>query len=111
MRRQARDVLTVEQAAQVLGIGRQTAYAQCRLSLATDRREGIPCHRIGRLILIYRAELEAWLGFQIVWPPEDNEPVPAQPAAPRTTSPASSQRTSSKGRGRRRVADQATLPF
>jgi len=110
MRRMSKDVLTVEQTAQVLGIGRQTAYAQCRLSLATDRQEGIPCHRIGRLILIYRAELEAWLGFRIAWPPEDDLPVPAEPAVPGTTS-ASPKRTSSQGSKRRVGAEQATLPF
>ncbi len=59
----------MEQMATVVGVGRQTAYAQCRLFLATDGNEGIPCHRIGRLILIYRAELERWLGFPILWPP------------------------------------------
>ena len=110
MRRTSKDVLTVEQTAQVLGIGRQTAYAQCRLFLATDRREGIPCHRIGRLILIYRAELERWLGFPIVWPPEVDEPVPAQ-TSPDATSPPSSKRPNSQRRDSRIGAEQTTLPF
>ena len=111
MRRASKDVLTVEQTAQVLGIGRQTAYAQCRLSLASDRREGIPCHRIGRLILIYRAELETWLGFEIVWPPQDDDPQPA-PSPPRSaTPPPGPKRSSPQRRVRRATFDQATLPF
>ena len=110
MRSRSKDVLTVEQAARVLGIGRQTAYAQCRRFLATDTREGIPCHRIGRLILVYRAELEAWLGFALVWPPEDVEPAPA-PASPSGTSPSTSTRSSATSRTRRVAADQPTLPF
>ena len=110
VRSRSQDVLTVEQAARVLGIGRQTAYAQCRLFLASDSREGIPCHRIGRLILIYRAELEAWLGFAIVWPPADVEPAPA-PASPLGTSPSTSRRSRTTSRIRRVAADQPTLPF
>ncbi len=111
MRRRSNDVLTVEETAQVLGIGRQTAYAQCRSFLATDGREGIPCHRIGRRILIYRAELEAWLGFPIVWPPESNEPPAATPPARLAPSPASSKRRRTKRRDRRVNVGQATLPF
>ncbi len=111
MRRASKDVLTVEQTAQVLGIGRQTAYAQCRLSLASDRREGIPCHRIGRLILIYRAELEAWLGFEIVWPPRGDDPKPGQPASRSAAPPSAPKRTSPQRRVRRATIDQATLPF
>ncbi len=111
MARRSNDVLTVEQTAQVLGIGRQTAYAQCRLCLATDGREGIPCHRIGRLILIYRHELEVWLGFPIVGPPENDEPASAPPSASGTTSPGASTRSRASGRTRRVNADQATLPF
>ncbi len=41
MRHRAKNVLTVEQTAEVLGIGRQTAYAECRVFLLTDRRKGI----------------------------------------------------------------------
>ena len=111
MRRASKDVLTVEQTAQVLGIGRQTAYAQCRLSLASDRREGIPCHRIGRLLLIYRAELETWLGFEIVWPPKDDDRQPAPPSPRSATPPPGQKRSSPQRRVRRATVDQATLPF
>ncbi len=111
MRRRSKDVLAVEDTAQVLGIGRQTAYAQCRLFLATDGREGIPCHRIGRRILIYRAELEAWLGFPIVWPPESHDPLAAAPPAGRASPSANSGRPRTKGRDRRVNVGQATLPF
>ncbi len=111
MRRASKDVLTVEQTAQVLGIGRQTAYAQCRLSLASDRREGIPCHRIGRLILIYRTELETWLGFEIVWPPQRDDPKPALPPPRSATPPSGPKQPSPQRRVRRATVDQATLPF
>ena len=109
MRGRSRDVLTVEQMAMVVGVGRQSGYAQSRLYLSTEGREGIPCHRVGRLILIYRAELEAWLGFPIVWPPNDDEPVVPDPAA--TTLPNSSTPARSTRRNGLVSADQATLPF
>jgi len=111
MRRASKDVLTVEQAAQVLGIGRQSAYVQCRLFLAPDSREGIPCHRIGRLILIYRAEFEAWLGFPIEWPPVAEEPKTPPPVERDTTASTSTRRPSSKRRDRRVTGDQLALPF
>ena len=112
MRAKSKDVLSVAQTAQVLGIGRQTAYAQCRLNLLTERREGIPCHRISTRILVYRAELEAWLGFPIVLPPADDEPQPAPrevrpPAAP----PPAAERQQSSRRARRVPPEQGTLPF
>ena len=109
MRRRSKDVLTVEQAAQILGIGRQTAYAQCRLFLATAS-EGIPCHRIGRLILLYRAELERWLGFPLPWPPEDDPPA-ERPASADTKPAARSERPTSPRTVRRVATDQTTLPF
>lgn len=111
MPRRSNDVLSVEQMAAVVGVGRQTAYAQCRLWLATDGRDGIPCHRIGRLILVYRHELETWLGFAIAWPPTE-PPAPPAPAGTNASdaSPASTRPRSNR-RTRRVNADQATLPF
>src|SRR5438128_2209226 len=97
--------------ATVVGVGRQTAYAQCRRWLASNGADGIPCRRVGRLILVYRHELETWLGFPIAWPPNgdvsptstpNTEPQPARPA---TTHPRTTRRT------RRANADQTTLPF
>ena len=50
-------MLTVEQARDVLGIGRSLAYSEVRRYLATDGREGIPAVRIGSAIRIPRAGL------------------------------------------------------
>ena len=50
-------MLTVEQARDVLGIGRSLAYAEVRRYLATGGREGIPAVRIGSAIRIPRAGL------------------------------------------------------
>ena len=111
MRRASKNVLTVEQAAQVLGIGRQTAYAQCRLFLAPGSQDGIPCHRIGRRFLIYRAEFEAWLGFAIEWPPVAEKPTPPPPVEVVATGPTTTKRPSSPRRDRRVTVDQQALPF
>jgi hypothetical protein len=111
VRAKSKDVLSVEQTAQVLGIGRQTAYDQCRLNLRTERREGIPCHRISTRILVYRAELEAWLGFPIVLPPADEQPQPAPPAVPAPAPPPAAERQRSPRRARRIPPEQGTLPF
>jgi hypothetical protein len=50
-------MLSVEQAREVLGIGRSLAYAEVRRYLATDGRAGIPAIRIGSAIRIPRAGL------------------------------------------------------
>ena len=50
-------MLSVEQARDVLGIGRSLAYGEVRRYLATDGREGIPAVRIGSAIRIPRAGL------------------------------------------------------
>jgi Helix-turn-helix domain len=50
-------MLTVEQARDVLGIGRSLAYAEVRRYLATGGRGGIPAVRIGSAIRIPRAGL------------------------------------------------------
>ena len=48
-------MLTVEQAREVLGIGRSLAYSEVRRYLATGGREGIPAIRIGSAIRVPRA--------------------------------------------------------
>ncbi len=110
MRRRSQDVLTVEQMATVVGVGRQTAYAQCRLWLVTDRADGIPCHRIGRLILVYRCELENWLGFAIAWPPADDD-LATPPHAATLPTAATIAGTRATRRRPHVAVDQQTLPF
>jgi len=56
------DFLTVEEAAEILRIGRTQAYRLARRWLETDGREGIPCQRIGHLLRVPRAGLEELAG-------------------------------------------------
>ncbi len=68
-------MLTVEQAREVLGIGRSLAYGEVRRYLATDGREGIPAVRIGSAIRIPRAGL---VDLMLAAPaPEVSSPVDA----------------------------------
>jgi len=56
------DFLTVEEAARVLRIGRTSAYAQAARYEETDGAEGLPVVRVGRLLRVPRARLEAFAG-------------------------------------------------
>ncbi len=51
------EVLTIEEAAKVLRIGRGAAYALARKYLATDGREGLPVVPLGRSRRVPRAGL------------------------------------------------------
>jgi hypothetical protein len=55
------EVLTVEEAAAVLRIGRRMAYEQAQLWRATGGREGLPVVVIGRCLRVPRIELERLL--------------------------------------------------
>jgi excisionase family DNA binding protein len=55
------EVLTIEEAAKVLRIGRGAAYALARQYLATDGREGLPVVRLGGSLRVPRAKLLALL--------------------------------------------------
>jgi len=107
----APNVLSVEEAGRVLGIGRTTAYAQARAWLATDGREGFPCRRVDRLIQVYRPALEQWLGFEITWPPPD--PAEGEPPVPASVEdcapPERSPRTHTRRARSRKTLDQPTL--
>lgn len=51
------EVLTVEEAARVLRIGRGAAYELARQWRATEGREGLPVVRLGRSLRVPRAAL------------------------------------------------------
>jgi hypothetical protein len=65
------DLLTVEEAARVLRIGRTAAYAQARLARETDGRAGIPNVAIGGQYRVPRGELEARIGRPITHIPSE----------------------------------------
>lgn len=56
-----REVLTVPEAAAVLRIGRNAAYALARRWLSTEGREGLPCIELGRSLRVPRPALEQML--------------------------------------------------
>ena len=53
---------TVEEAAEIVRIGRTLAYQQAARYEATGGAEGLPVVRIGRLLRVPRVGLEAWAG-------------------------------------------------
>ncbi len=56
------EVLTIEEAAVVLRISRNAAYAAARRWRDTDGQTGIPCIEIGRTLRVPRADLDRLLG-------------------------------------------------
>ncbi|MCZ7538089.1 MAG: helix-turn-helix domain-containing protein [Acidimicrobiia bacterium] len=56
------EVLTIDEAATILRISRNAAYAAAREWRATGGKTGIPCIEIGRTLRVPRAELERLLG-------------------------------------------------
>ena len=63
------DFLTVEEAGDVLRIGRTAAYQLAREFLATGGSTGIPVVRYGRQLRVPRCRLEDVLGGPLTWPP------------------------------------------
>jgi len=55
------EVLTVEEAAALLRISRNAAYAAARLWRSSGGREGLPCIELGRSLRVPRAALERLL--------------------------------------------------
>ena len=70
------DVLTVEEAAQILRIGRNSAYGLARRWIDTGGEEGLPAIRLGRCLRVPRSALEQLLGCRL-----DDEQDPADMAA------------------------------
>ena len=58
------EVLTVEEAARVLRIGRGAAYELARVWRATSGREGLPVVQLGRTLRVPRAALERLLSVE-----------------------------------------------
>lgn len=56
------EVLTIEEAAAILRISRNAAYAAARKWRATGGETGIPCIEIGRTLRVPRADLDRLLG-------------------------------------------------
>jgi hypothetical protein len=101
------DFLTVEEAADVLRIGRTSAYRQARRYLGTNGAEGLCADRFGKQIRIPRGHLEQRIGAPITWPIDlDDDPL-ASPIASMTSAPTRKRTT----RRATRPPDQGTLPF
>ena len=62
------EVLTVEEAAGILRIGRNAAYALARQWRATGGREGLPCIELGRSLRVPRVALQQLLDAASVVP-------------------------------------------
>lgn len=56
------EVLTIDEAAAILRISRNAAYAAAREWRATGGKTGIPCIQIGRTLRVPRNELDRMLG-------------------------------------------------
>lgn len=56
------EVLTVDEAAAILRISRNAAYAAARQWRTTGGKAGLPCIEIGRSLRVPRADLDRLLG-------------------------------------------------
>ena len=101
------DFLTVEEAADLLRIGRTSAYRQVRLYFATNGAKGLRAERFGKQFRIPRYYIEEMLGGPITWPiVRDDTPV-ASPVTSMTSALTQKRAT----RRATRPPEQDTLPF
>ena len=73
------EVLTVEEAAAILRIGRSCAYALARQYRATGGREGLPVIKLGRHLRVPRNGLVRLLDGDIYLHEADDEPIGLRP--------------------------------
>jgi excisionase family DNA binding protein len=102
----APDLLTVEEAARVLRIGRTSAYALARRYLRSNGAEGLPVLRVGHQLRVPRRALEELVGGPITWPIPD-ELVTQTAPAPITSIDARAHST----HRRRSPSSQQSLPL
>ena len=78
------DVLTIEEAAHVLRVGRTAAYEQARVWRETQGQAGLPNFRMGDALRVPAAALEKMLGRPLssIPPPRRREPSAAQTPPP-----------------------------
>ena len=120
------DLLTIEEAARVLRIGRTKAYAMGQEYRTTNARSGMKVIEVGSQLRVPRAWLEDKLGAPILsLPPvpgsSNGNGIEAKPKRPADTpqptdeptpSPAPTPARKGRPRNRARVNDnQLTLPF
>ena len=77
----APDFLTVEEAAEVLRLGRTAAYREARKYEASNGAKGIPVERFGKQFRVPRYRIEAKLGGPITWPLPSATATEATPPA------------------------------
>ena len=103
------DLLTIEEAARVLRIGRTSAYALARRYLATCGVEGLPVLRVGHQLRVPRCGLEELVGGPITWPPPDAEPASDVP--PTAVTEIDAHRSNRPRRRRTAGSSQPSLPL
>lgn len=77
----APDFLTVEEAAEVLRLGRTAAYREARKYEASNGANGIPVERFGKQFRVPRYRIEDKLGGPITWPLPSATATEAAPPA------------------------------
>ncbi|MFN0027536.1 MAG: helix-turn-helix domain-containing protein [Acidimicrobiales bacterium] len=103
---------TVEEAAEVVRIGRTLAYQLAARFEATNGADGLPVVCIGRLLRVPRAALEAWAGTELTAPTAAVPCAPAPPVTPPPTTPPAPAPIERAARpSPRHRSEQPRLPF
>jgi hypothetical protein len=103
-------LLTVEEAARVLRIGRTKAYAMANEWRATDGRSGLPVVDLGHVLRVPRCQLEAIVGGPLVdvERPAQTEPAIVQSVDQAVTAPVETTRAAQRRMSRATKRERAT---